>query len=502
MSKQSHQSEQFLTGNLLSTEEMIMDMIGHNSDVVVHNLYLEALATHVMIIYIQSLVDKNTVNSQVIRALQQSQTQTQTAEQSAAEQQANRKEQIKQMIQLGRMDYVDTLAECIDAILSGQTALFSEGMEGGIILGTSSWKTRSIEEPVTESVVRGPREGFVEDLDTNISLLRRRIRNPDFTMINYQIGRQTKRNLVLVYLSGITNPILVNEVKSRIECIDIDDVPESGYIEQLIEDNPWSPFPQIQNTERPDKVVASLMEGRVAILLDGTPFVLLAPVTFPMLLQAPEDYYDRWIVGSLVRMLRYLLVIAGLLLPSLYIALVSYHQGLIPTKLAISITSSREGVPFPTIIEALLMEITIEVLREAGIRLPKPIGQAVGIVGGLVIGQSAVQAGIVSPIMVIIVSFTAISSFAIPSYSVAIAIRILRFTMMVAASVLGLYGIVLALLLICSHVVKLKSFGVNYAGAFVHSKSSNWKDTILRLPIFMMKRRPQFLRTKNEKRLS
>ncbi|HZG16489.1 MAG TPA: spore germination protein, partial [Candidatus Bathyarchaeia archaeon] len=312
MSKQSHQSEQFLTGNLLSTEEMIMDMIGHNSDVVVHNLYLEALATHVMIIYIQSLVDKNTVNSQVIRALQQSQTQTQTAEQSAAEQQANRKEQIKQMIQLGRMDYVDTLAECIDAILSGQTALFSEGMEGGIILGTSSWKTRSIEEPVTESVVRGPREGFVEDLDTNISLLRRRIRNPDFTMINYQIGRQTKRNLVLVYLSGITNPILVNEVKSRIECIDIDDVPESGYIEQLIEDNPWSPFPQIQNTERPDKVVASLMEGRVAILLDGTPFVLLAPVTFPMLLQAPEDYYDRWIVGSLVRMLRYLLVIAGL----------------------------------------------------------------------------------------------------------------------------------------------------------------------------------------------
>ncbi|WP_134686173.1 spore germination protein [Brevibacillus migulae] len=501
MSKQSQLSEQSFTGNLLSNRDMIMNRIGHNSDVVVRDFYSDAMGTQVMIIYIHCLVDKGTINNQVIRALQQGQAHT-PHQSAAADQGTNPKERLQQIIQLGRMNAVRTLAECIDEILSGQTALFTEGMEEAILLGTCSWKTRSIEEPVTESVVRGPREGFVEDLETNVSLLRRRIRNPDFSMINYHIGRQTRRNLVIVYLSNITNPLLVKEVQRRIELIDIDDAPESGFIEQLIEDNPWSPFPQIQNTERIDKVIASLLEGRVAILLDGTPFVLLAPVTFPMLLQAPEDYYDRWFVGSLIRMLRYLLVIAGLFLPSLYIALVSYHQGLIPSKLAISITSSREGVPFPTIIEALLMEITIEVLREAGIRLPKPIGQAVGIVGGLVIGQSAVQAGIVSPIMVIIVSFTAISSFAIPSYSVAIAIRILRFTMMVAASVLGLYGMVLALLLICSHVVKLKSFGVNYMGAFVHSKSSDWKDTFLRLPIFMMKRRPHFLRAKNQKRQS
>lgn len=493
-------SETLLTSNLLANQEMIMEIIGHNSDVAVRNVFIGPSGKSATIIYIEGLVDKNLIHDQVIRGLVLGNgggdgDPTDFEEGKLEEEISHR------MIQLGKLVQVDQLSVCIDSILAGNTALLIDGIQGSLILGTSSWKSRGIEEPVTESVVRGPREGFVEDLVVNISLLRRRIRNPNFTMIDYRIGRQTKRDLALVYVNGIANPKLVQEVQSRIERIDIDDAPESGHIEQLIEDNPWSPFPQIQNTERPDKVVASLLEGRVAILLDGTPFILLAPVTFPMLLQAPDDYYDRWLVGSLLRFLRYLLTISALFLPSLYIALVSYHQGLIPSKLAISITASREGVPFPTIIEALLMEITIEVLREAGIRLPKPIGQAVGIVGGLVIGQSAVQAGIVSPIMVIVVSFTAISSFAIPSYSAAISIRILRFAMMVAASVLGLYGIVLAVLLICSHIVRLKSFGVNYAGAFVHYKPSDWKDSLFRLPMFMMKLRPQFLRTKNKRRM-
>ncbi|MGR6012934.1 spore germination protein [Bacillus paranthracis] len=225
--------------------------------------------------------------------------------------------------------------------------------------------------------------------------------------------------------------------------IDIDSVLESGYIEQLIEDNYLSPFPQIQNTERPDRVISALMEGRVAILLDGTPFVLIAPVTFSMLLQSPEDYYERWLPGTLLRLLRFMTAFVSLFAPALYISFISFHPGLIPTKLAISIIGSREGVPFPALIEALIMEIAIEVLREAGLRLPKPIGPAMGIVGGLIIGQAAVGAGIVSPIMVIVVAVTAISSFTIPQYSVGITLRILRFVAMFCAAIFGLYGVIL-----------------------------------------------------------
>ena len=235
-------------------------------------------------------------------------------------------------------------------------------------------------------------------------------------------------------MKEIADSELVEEVKRRIQKIDIDNVPESGYVEQLIEDNYFSLFAQVQSTERPDRVIAALMEGRVAILLDGTPFALIAPVTFSMMMQSPEDYYERWISGTLIRLLRFGAAIIALFTPALYISFISFHPGLIPTKLAISIIGGRIGVPFPAIIEALLMEVAIEILREAGLRLPKPIGSAMGIVGGLIIGQAAVEAGIVSPIMVIVVAATAISSFVLSHYSTSIPLRILRFIGMFCAA--------------------------------------------------------------------
>jgi spore germination protein len=239
------------------------------------------------------------------------------------------------------------------------------------------------------------------------------------------------------------------------------------------------------------------MEGRVAILLDGTPFVLIVPVTFSMLLQSPEDYYERWIPGTTLRLLRFLAAFVSLFGPALYIAFISYHPGLIPTKLVISIAGTREGVPFPAIIEALIMEISIEILREAGLRLPRPIGPAIGIVGGLVIGEAAVQAGIVSPIMVIVVAITAISSFAIPSYNAGVTLRILRFVVMFSAALFGLYGIILFMLLLCSHLVRLKSFGVPYVSPAVPYRISDWKDFMVRMPLQVMKSRPKMFHTKN-----
>lgn len=314
------------------------------------------------------------------------------------------------------------------------------------------------------------------------------------------MGRKAPRTVAIAYNSDIANDALVQEVRQRIARIDMDDVPDSGYIEQFIEDNHLTLFPQVQNTERPDRVNSALMEGRVAILLDGSPLALIVPVSISMLMQSPEDYYERWIPGTLVRVLRYIAALISTLGPALYISFISFHQGLIPTKLAVSIAGSREGVPFPSLIEALIMEVSIEILREAGLRLPKPIGQTIGIVGGLVIGEAAVQAGIVSPIMVIVVAITAISSFAIPQYSAGIALRIIRFGTMFSAAIFGLYGVILFFLLVCSHLAKLKSFGIPYLSPAAPYRFGDWKDFVLRAPLSIMTRRPKAMQVKQPKR--
>jgi spore germination protein len=331
-------------------------------------------------------------------------------------------------------------------------------------------------------------------------VLRRYGSNQSLFIQKYEVGTRIKKDLVIAYIYDIANPEIVAEVQKRIEKLDVDAMLESGYVEQLIEDDQLSPFQQVQNTERPDRVIGALLEGRVAILLDGTPFALIVPTTFSMLLQSPEDYYERWIPGTFLRMLRFLAAMIALLAPALYISFISFHPGLIPTKLALTIIETRKGVPFPSIIEALIMETAIEILREAGIRLPKPIGPAMGIVGGLIIGDAAVQAGIVSPFLVIVVAVTAISSFSIPTYSAGITLRILRFIGMFSAAILGLYGVVLFILLLCSHLARLQSFGVPYVSPSVPYRLSDWKDFLIRAPMSMMKKRPYMMKPQDQDR--
>lgn len=288
-------------------------------------------------------------------------------------------------------------------------------------------KSRAITEPTSEALLRGPRLGFTEILSDNTAMLRLQGRTEQMEIKKYVVGNVIKRDLAIVYMKNIVNPELLQEVEQRIAKIDLDYIAESGYVEQLIEDDILSPFQQAQNTERPDRVMSALVEGRIALLLDGTPFALIVPVTFSMLLQSPEDYYERWMAGSLLRMLRFVAAFMSLIIPSMYISFISFHPGLIPTELAITIIEARQRVPFPSLIEVLIMEVSIEILREAGVRLPRPIGSAMGIVGGLIIGEAAVQAGIVSPFLVIVVSVTAIASFSIPMYSAGITLRMLRF---------------------------------------------------------------------------
>lgn len=388
------------------------------------------------------------------------------------------------------------------SVLFGHAGLLIEGEPRGLLIEYPNGANRSVQEPLSEALLRGPRLGFTEVLSENTSILRRQGYSDQLEIKTQLVGTRLQKDLALAYIKDIVNLDLLKEVQARIGKMDFDFIAESGYVEQLIEDNYLSPFQQVQNTERPDRVITALLEGRIAILLDGTPFALIVPSTFSMLLQSPEDYYERWLPSSLLRMLRFLAAFMALMAPALYISFISFHPGLIPTELAISIIETRQGVPFPSLIEVLILEVAIEILREAGIRLPKPVGPAMGIVGGLIIGDAAVQAGIVSPFLIIVVAVTAISSFSIPIYSAGITLRLLRFVGMLFAAFLGIFGTILFFLLLCSHLTKLKSFGVPYLTPVSPFRLRDWKDLFFRAPLALMKRRPAMMKTQDDKRKS
>ncbi|MBY0013426.1 spore germination protein [Paenibacillus typhae] len=372
--------------------------------------------------------------------------------------------------------------QVIQAILRGETAVFTEGNAFVLLADLVKMEKRAIEEATSEKVVRGPRDAFMESLRTNTSLLRRRIRSSSLKLENMKLGRLTETEVVIAYLEGVVKEDLVKEVRSRLQKIELDGIIHSSNIEEYIEDNVFSPFPQIQNTERPDVAVSSLLEGKVVIITDNTPFVLIVPMTYWSGLQAVDDYTDRYIYATFVRWIRYTFVHISLLLPSLYVALTTYHLQVIPTPLVVSIASAREGVPLPAVIEALIMEFIFEGLREAGIRLPQQVGPAVSIAGALVIGQAVVAAGIISTPMVIIVSLTGIASFAFPVYNLGTAYRMLRFPLLVAAGVLGFYGIVLFLIALSVHMVTLRPFGVPYMAPYAPMSIRNLSDVLVRAP--------------------
>ncbi|WP_442951527.1 spore germination protein [Paenibacillus sp. GYB004] len=395
---------------------------------------------------------------------------------------------------------IQPLLDCnklFNALLSGSVIFLLDGYDEGFAIDLSKHEHRQVSEPAVESVVRGPREGFTENLRINTALVRRKIKDRNLWMENRTIGTVTQTEVAVMYIRGIVNGQIVEEVRARLDRIDIDGILESGYIEELIQDETFTPFPTIYNTERPDVIAAELLEGKVAIFVDGTPFVLIVPALFVSFLHSAEDYYQRADISTLLRMIRYVGFFTALLAPSLYIAITTFHQEMLPTQLLISLAAQREGIPFPAFIEALMMEITFEILREAGLRMPRAIGQAVSVVGTLVIGQAAVEAGIVSAAMVIVVSITAISSFVFPAVNMSISIRMLRFPLMILAATFGLFGTIFGLLALVLHLCSLRSFGVPYMSPFAPFHLEEQKDTIFRLPLWMMRKRPRSIRPRN-----
>ncbi|MFD2444258.1 spore germination protein [Bacillus sp. CGMCC 1.16607] len=380
--------------------------------------------------------------------------------------------------------------DCVESIANGKPILICAGLNIGFSFSLAKWEKRGIEEPTAEVGIKGPREGFTESIGVNTSQIRRIIKSTALKMMSMNIGEYTKTKVIISYIEGLANKSLIDEVMNRLNRIEIDGILESGYIEELIEDNPYSPFPQILSTERPDVVCSNLLEGRVAILVDGSPFVIVIPATFFSLLQSHEDYYQRFLISTMIRWLRYLFFLLSLLLPSLYVAVLTFHQEMVPTDLLLSMAASRESVPFPALIEALMMEITFEALREAGVRLPKQVGAAVSIVGALVIGQAAVSAGLVSAPMVIVVAITGIASFMIPRYAMGMGIRLLRFPIIFLAGALGLLGIMLGIIAMVIHLSSLRTFGVPYLTPLAPLKGNELKDTLYRAPWWKLNTRP------------
>lgn len=385
------------------------------------------------------------------------------------------------------------LDDAVAGVLAGEAALFLDGSAFVLLADTRYNLGRTVQEPKTEAEVRGPRDGHVEDIRTNTNLLRRRIRDPRLRIHWLVIGKRTKSDVAFAYIKGVASPKLVREVHRRLRRIQVDSIQSGNAVEELIQDNPMSPFSSLLYSERPDRITAAVLEGRVAIYTDGTPFVLIVPTSFWEYLQAPGDYYANFWVSSLFRWLRLFAMVTAFTLPSLYTLLTTFHHEMIPTPLALSIAGGREGTPLPTLIEVLGMEIMFEVIQEAGLRLPRAVGQTVSIVGALVIGEAAVMAGLVSPSTVIIIAIAGITGFAIPHYGASLSIRLLRIPLLLLSGSLGVFGFVLGTAALALHLASLRSFGAPFLEPIAPFQTPEQKDTLFRVPLWAMNRRPLLL---------
>ncbi|SFD83972.1 spore germination protein KA [Paenibacillus catalpae] len=449
-------------------------LMGYSSDFIVRELVI-AGNKKTAIFFLDGMVDKTELQNGVISALLD-----RTPVDSV-----NLQFLKDQVLDAGEVQVIRTVQAALEQIFSGSLFIMLDGTVDGLGVTMPGWEDRSITESKTQSVVRGPQDSFTETLRTNTTLVRRRVKDTRLRLISLRVGKMTKTDVAVMYMDGMADDKLVRQLIGRLQASKQDRVLEGEYLEEILHvKKQVSLFPTIYNSDRPDSIAAGIMEGKVALFVDGTPFVMLTPALFIDFIQSAEDYYQSPLYSNLIRMLRYVSLAICLLAPSVYIALTTFHQDMLPTQLLLSLAAQREGVPLPAFIEALLMEATFEILREAGIRMPRTIGQAVSIVGTIVIGQAAVEASIVSAAMVIIVAITAIASFVIPSYSMSIPIRIIRFVFMALSASFGIFGLTIGIILLVVHLSHLKSFGIPYLSPAAPFHASNQNDAIFRMPFW------------------
>jgi len=469
-------------GDLYGNIELITNALGTQGSMVVKHIYIGMdQPLDAAIIYVNGITNKDIVDRDILNPLM-----------LHTRENLNGKENIGEYLCKRYISMSNTLVESdLNAVVNylkrGKTAVLINGATEVIIVDTTGGVQRAIMEPMNETAAKGPRDGFVENLEVNLSLIRRKVKDNHLSIEMFNIGSRLQSDVALVYINNIVDKQVLEELKNRIKAIDLDSVLSAGKLEQYIEDYAYTVFPQAYSTERPDRAIGNMLEGRIVVLIEGTPMVLTYPAIFMQFFQAVEDYTERTVISSFVRLLRIFAAVLVITLPSFYLTLIKFNVELIPAKFVTPIVQSRVGIALTPFLEILAMEIIVEFLREGGLRLPTKIAQTLSLVGGIIIGDTAIQSKMVSPTTLLVVGVTVISTFLIPNYDMSLAIRILRFPMLVLTNIMGIFGIAIGWFLILVHLSSLDSLGVPY---FEFHKS-DLKDTFIRAPLWKMNKRPE-----------
>lgn len=486
-----------ITGDLKKDSEVLFEMFQNCADLKHNRLYLgERHQTACIVAFIETTVQNMMMDETALGKML-------SALCSMSEEELYQALE-KNSLGVSDIAYYQTMEEAVTGMLSGAALVLVDGFSRALKIEDKGYPGKGVTNTDSEKVARGSNEGFSDSVKTNAALVRKRIRSPQLKVLERKAGVRSNTNLSLLYMEGIAPKEVLEGIDRRLEGFKIDGVMDSGIIEQLSEKNWLSPFPQFQTTLRPDRAAMSLLEGRVVLLCDNSPSALILPADYNTFIQTSDDYYNRFEIATVGRIIRYFASFFAMTLPGLYLAVINFHTQILPTTLILSFAAARQGVPFPSVVEVILMELSFELLREAGIRLPGAMGNTIGIVGGLIIGQAAVEANIVSPVVVIVVAFTALCSFAIPNEEFASAFRLLKFFFIGMCAWLGFFGFLAALLIVAIHLAQLKSFGIPYLMPYVGADLTGYedeRDSIIRFPIYWLKRRPIFASMENKIRL-
>lgn len=486
-----------ISGNLKENAQIIRQMIKGCDDILFRPMKLgKAQETDCFLIYIEVAVSNMMLEDSVIgKMLNRLWDMDDTEVREAIE---------KNSLGVSDTKELGTMEEAMAAMLAGNAVLFIDHFEKAIKIGSKGYPGAGVMKADSEKVLRGSKEAFAESEKMNTALIRKRIRDTRLKVKETPLGRYSNTMTAVVYMEGLVYPPILENLEKKLDSFEIDGVLDGGVIEHLTADLKYSPFPQYQTTERPDRAAMAVLEGRVAVICDNSPEVLLLPATCNTLFQTSDDYYRHFAIVSFLRLIRYLGAFLAVSLPGIYLAAVNFHTQLLPTNLLFSLAEAREGVPFPALVEMLLLELSFELLREAGLRMPGPIGNTIGIVGGLIIGQAAVSANIVSPVVVVVVALTALGSFAVPNEELSEAFRLLKYLMLALCACFGILGLVFGWMLVLIHLAGLKSFGLSYLMPFSGgdvNKGGESRDSIFRAPLDWIDRRPLFSRRENRRKL-
>ncbi len=443
-----------------------------------HDLIVKPLPIHHKkgyLIYFETLISKETIENHILKPLKK----------------IEKGSLVINAITTLTLKESQNLKEVVKLIANGYCAYITSDNTTILLMDVKRENNRNIDEPENEQVIRGSHIGFIEDLSSNIFMIRAQTQNPKLKVEYIELGNAMKNKIAIIYFENLSSSELINEVQKRIKSIKADFIQTPGLLQEYIEERTFSPFPQLLNTERPDRLVANLVDGRIGIMSDGSPTALIAPSPFISFFQSPDDYNSRMLNGSFYRLIRVISFFIAIGLPSFYIAVVSFHYEILPVELLFTVKSSLEPIPIPPILEAIFMAVTLELIREATIRLPSPVAQTIGVVGGLVIGNAVVEANLVSNMMIIVVAITALATFIIPSTEMGTSIRLLGFPLMILSALFGLIGIVFGFSIILIHLCKLNSFSAPYFSPFAPLRLSELKDTFIRFPTWLQHKRPK-----------